>query len=86
MVDSRRLIEYLETKKELTEVELSFLEKIRFFTSSDYIVKELLSKKINSSISYMDLLDFLMKPFEEFEGIMVGNKILGLNIKKLLKF
>ena len=85
MVDSRRLIEYLETKKELTEMELSFLEKIRFFTSSDYIVKELLSKKINSNISYMDLLNFLMKPFEEFEGSMVGNKILGLNIKKVVK-
>lgn len=84
IVDSRRLIEHLEGKKDLNEDESIFLEKIKEYSGSTSIIEKILNKKINSSITYRDLIYFFMKSSEEFDESIVDDKILGLTFSKVL--
>lgn len=83
-IDSRRLIEHLEEKKDLNDDETIFLENIKEYSSSTSIIEKILNKKINSSITYKDLIYFFMKSSEEFDNSIVDDKILGLTFSKVL--
>lgn len=66
------LIRHITMYDFLTDEERAFLDKIQYFTSSDYIVKEILSRQINDNATYIDLLNLLMIPPQEFEPVKVN--------------
>lgn len=71
-IDYDKLIEHITMYEFLTAEEEEFLNKIQYFTSTDYIVKEILSRPINDNVTYMDLLDLLMVSSEKFTPIEIN--------------
>lgn len=82
IIDSTRLIEYLNKKKELNKIEISFLEKLMEYSNSSDIVEKVLDREIKNNLTYRDLIYFFMKTSDEFDKGIVDDKILGLTLKR----